>query len=249
MRHALVFLAFCTLFILAVAHQDGASNPTDYLPVDPFPLALQAFAIILLLSLVSVAFVNRMSELQKKIVFVLVTVLVVGVTAYAGISTVYLNWISQSGGPVHWHADFEIWVCGEKVTHLVSSTDFSGRVGTPVLHHHNDYRIHVEGVVIQKQDVSLGEFFEAIGGDLSDSTEQNIRFLIPLDNGTIRTIQNGELCNGKPGHWKLFVQNSNTRGFEFQNELGEYVLSPHFETIITDGPGDLLKLTFDSEEP
>lgn len=248
MRIQLILVMFCLLLLPAWANEGTTASPTDYLPVDPFPLALHAFGIILLLSLVSVAFVNRMSEFQKKAVFVIVAVLVVGVTVYAGIATVYLNWISESQGPVHWHADFEIWVCGEKTTNLVHSTDFSGRVGTPVLHHHNDYRIHVEGVVIRKSDVSLKEFFEAIGGSLSDSTENRVRFLIPLENGGLRTVQNGDLCNGKPGQWKLFVQNSKTNGFELRTELGEFVLSPYFETSITGGAGDLLKLSFDSEE-
>lgn len=230
-------------FLLAILPLVLAYEPSDYLPVDPFPLALYGFAFILVLSFLSIKFADKMSELHKKIVFVLVAIVVVGVTLYAGGTTVYLNLISESGGPAHWHADFEIWDCGEKVTDLAYTTGLESFVGTAVLHHHNDYRIHVEGVLIKKSNASLGSFFKAIGGDMTNNS-----ISIPLNDGTIRTLKNGDLCNGRPGVLKLFVQNATTNGeFVENNQLSDYVLSPFFVPVTQDGEGDYLKIVFEPQ--
>lgn len=250
MNKPLLFtLCLALLFSLALAHEDSQDpfhphSPVDYLPIDPFPLALGAFFVILLLSFLSLVFQSRMNEIHKKTVFVFVGLLVIFVTLYAGATTVYLNLISESGGPVHWHADFEVWVCGGKITNLVETIGLESYVGTPVLHHHNDYRMHVEGLVVKKSDVSLQNFFSAIGGTLEhDSIE------IPLRDKSLLKKQNGDLCNGKPGKLQLFVKNGQTSNeFVLAPELQEYVLSPYYETVATGvGEGDLLKIVFDAE--
>jgi hypothetical protein len=83
-------------------------------------------------------------------------------------STVYLNVNSDSGGPVHWHADMEVWACGNELE-LRNPTGFSNKIGTSTLHEHNDHRIHLEGVVVDEQiDASLGKFMYVIGGAITD---------------------------------------------------------------------------------
>lgn len=233
------FLAFSSVW----AHEAGRpANPTNYLPIDPVPLATYGFAIIVLLSLVALAFQPKLSELHKKIIFIVVSVIVIAVTVYAGASTVYLNLISESQGPVHWHADFEIWICGQKMTNLQTSQGFESYVGTPVLHHHNDYRIHVEGLVVKKQDVALHHFFEAIGGELTHTS-----ISVPLNDGTILSRKNGDLCNGQPANLRVFVKNGKTNdAFMPVPELENYVLSPYTETVVRGYPGDLIKIVFDS---
>jgi hypothetical protein len=84
-------------------------------------------------------------------------------------NTVYLNVTSESKGPVHWHADIEFWACGSEIE-LRDPTGFlSNKIGTSTYHEHNDKRIHLEGVVVDKShDASLGKFMEVTGGYIND---------------------------------------------------------------------------------
>ncbi len=94
-------------------------------------------------------------------------------------STVYLNVNSESGGPVHWHADFEMWACGNEME-LRDPTGLSNKIGTSVLHEHDDRRIHLEGVVVEKHvDATLGKFMHVTGGTITDSA-----LVIPLNPAT-----------------------------------------------------------------
>ena len=92
-------------------------------------------------------------------------------------STVSLNLRADSGGPVHWHADFEIWACGNEFE-LRDPTGFlSNKIGTAVLHEHDDHRIHLEGVVVEEEiDASLGKFMHVIGGAITDEA-----IVVPLN--------------------------------------------------------------------
>jgi len=244
-----IFLALISGSLLVNAHiEEGLeghekahrADPIDYLPIDPFFIALYVFAIIIVLAVISIVFQNRMSEPVKKIFFIVIAVSVIAVTLYAAGSTVYLNVISESGGPIHWHADFEIWECNEQIINLISPEGLSNRIGSSVFHHHNDFRIHVEGLVINKEDVSLGNFFNTIGGEFDGTT-----LSLVLADGSTKTISNGDTCSdGNPGKWRLYRKNSTTEQFEENIELEKYIIQPHFVVP----PGDFLLLVFDTEE-
>lgn len=217
----------------------------DYLPFDPGTSATYVFLLVIGIALASVMLQNRLSEKTKKVLFAITAASVAAVTLYIAGSTVFLNLVSESQGPVHWHADFEIWVCGEKITSLASPVFPSNKVGSETQHHHDDYRMHVEGVVVKKEDVSLGKFFEAIGGEL---TKESIT--IPLNDGTKVTYKNGMKCpDGKEGIIRLLVMNSTTAGKLVEKPgLDEYVLSPHFSTVVEGAEGDLLMIVFGTGE-
>lgn len=243
-------LLAATIFIsgFAQAHEEGgqvvepiySTTPTEYLPADPFQIASYVFILVMTLSIISIFFQDKMSDTMKKAVFAIVTITVGLTTLYAAGTTVYLNVISESGGPVHWHADFEIWVCKEKITNLKTAEFPSNKVGTAVLHHHDDYRMHVEGLVIKKEDVSLAAFFKAINGSFTGET-----LTLELEGNKFIGISNGHECpERKPGKWRLYVKNPQTGEFEEHTELEHYVLKPFFNVP----PGDYLILTFDSEE-
>ena len=83
---------------------------------------------------------------QKAILFILIIIATLTVTSYLIYTTLYLNFTSATKGPVHWHADYEIWNCNEKLE-LMNPEGFSNKIGSNVFHEHNDNRIHVEGVV------------------------------------------------------------------------------------------------------
>src|SRR3990170_2868404 len=108
------------------------------------------------------------------------------------INNLYINTNSLTGGPVHWHAQFEIWICGEKVE-LVNPTGLSNKVGTEMLHEHNDDFIHIEGVVHDFEDINLHAFFEAAGGEFMKDS-----LMIPTNEGSVE-VKNGDTCpNGQP---------------------------------------------------
>jgi len=100
------------------------------------------------------------SEKTKHFLFFAIAIPVVIATLYLGGATVYLNLVSETGGPIHWHADIEVWVCDEKYE-LKDPEGFDNRLGPVILHEHNDNRLHVEGLLLDIKQVSLGEFFQS----------------------------------------------------------------------------------------
>ena len=109
---------------------------------------------------------NRWPKLKTSL-FVLITLLISGTTLLLVGSTIYLNLVSDSGGPVHWHAEVEFWACGTELELKDPYKFLSNKIGSPVLHEHNDKWIHLEGVVVDlEQDASLGHFIETVGGAL-----------------------------------------------------------------------------------
>src|SRR3989344_8101467 len=102
-----------------------------------------------------------MRNQQKKIVYWSFVALTVAITLVIAGNVIYNNFTSWSRGPVHWHADFSISICGQGIVLPESSGFLSNRVGTSESHHHGDMRIHIEGVVKEMQTATLGFFFDA----------------------------------------------------------------------------------------
>jgi len=152
---------------------------------------------------------------------------------------VYLNQKSWTGGPVHWHTDFELRLCGEMVD-LIDPTGLTNRVGTPVFHEHNDNRIHVEGVVLNPEEVTLRRFFEIIGGYLERG-----HLAIPTNHGMLE-VADGGTCGGQPAKWQAFVYRTKGRYFwqEKVHDYEHYIPSP--QPLIP--PGDCLILEFAPEK-
>lgn len=109
---------------------------------------------------------------------------------------------SYSGGPVHWHAKIHVFICGKEREFPGGSA--AQHVGTNLIHHHGDQTIHIEGVIPRKEDVMLGEFFDAIN--------------VPFSSEEIFDSKNGNGCNdGKENKVHLFVnEKENT---EFRDAL------------------------------
>ena len=181
---------------------------------------------------------RELQPLLSYALFFLIAATILGVTGYVAGSTVYLNSVSVAKGPVHWHADFEAWDCGHKLD-LISPKGMSNEVGTPVVHSHGDGRIHIEGVIVQHSDASLGRFFTAVGGDLHSGL---LRF--PTDSG-MAVVKDGDACNGGAGTLQVFVYKT-VNGLALQEKVPNYesyVISPHSQIP----PGDCVILEFDSK--
>jgi len=135
-----------------------------------FSMNAVIFGSIILFVLLVVAALTRDRIPKLKLpLFSGITLTVVAVSVAIIGGTIYLNVNSESGGPVHWHADFEMWACGQELELRDPIGALSNKIGTPTLHEHNDKRIHLEGVLVEEPDASIGKFFHVIDGAITDS--------------------------------------------------------------------------------
>ncbi len=224
------------------AHPDGGVAPlADVVRDRSILVALWAGGTSVLLLLIAILAKNASDEL-KKLLFALMITAIVGPTVYFIGSTVYLNLNSLANGPVHWHADFEIMACGEELSPPTPTGFLSNKTGTPVLHQHADKRYHVEGVVLDLEEVALDRFFEVQGGLLTNDV-----FRVPTGSGFV-THYNGDTCpNGEKGMWQAFLykvdEATHTATQIKLADYAHYTPSPH-ELV---PPGDCIIFEFGPE--
>lgn len=220
------------LFLLSAYPVISHQGEEDYSVLSPFPYTqLQAvyYGLIAMGILVAAILLyhKKMNDMAKKTAYLLVVLAAGSVTLYLVATTLYLNINSVTKGPVHWHADYEIWVCDKKIS-LAEPSGMSNKQGTDLLHAHNDNRIHVEGVLLNMREGSLGAFFNAVQGSLSDDGME-----IPSDDGLV-SVHAGDSCNGQPARLYVFVNG------RLISNPADYVVSP-FEKV---PPGDRIKFVF-----
>lgn len=176
----------------------------------------------------------------KWLFFLLMVIPILLTSFYLASSTIFLNLISETKGPVHWHAEFKVFKCGEELD-LVDPRGLTNRVGTPLLHGHGDNWIHIEGVPLRRENVSLHHFFEDVGGEL-----ENDRMLYPTTGDSVYA-KNGDVCpDGQPGRLQVFLFAADN-GEMVQTKLdnfADYVISPHAAVP----PGDCLIIEFAPEK-
>ena len=172
-------------------------------------------ATVVLAVLVGISLQEKyLNEKLKVFLFSGIVIVIAVPTLYMIIATIYLNTVSVSKGPVHWHADTEVWACGQEVE-LQDPTGFlSNKIGTATLHEHNDKRIHLEGVVVHPEDASLGKFFQVIGGELTNDS-----LIVPTNGGPI-PYTNGSMCNnGAEGQVQVFLYQTGEDQYYTQKKL------------------------------
>jgi hypothetical protein len=162
--------------------------------INQLSLTVTIVGSVLVVLLLAIALVlskrqTKAAHKAKLPLFVAIVTVVLATTLTIGGGTVYLNIASATGGPVHWHADFEIWACGNELNLRDPHGLLSNKIGTPTLHEHNDKRIHVEGVPITlPYDFSLGKFMTVVGGGLSHDA-----LTVPLNSDNyFETTQDGD---------------------------------------------------------
>ena len=202
--------------------------------------------IALLLALLIFSLVKReKSEALKLFLFWAMVIPVIFTTFFLSATTIIDNERSASRGPVHWHADFQIYSCGELIK-LKRPAGLSNRIGTPLLHEHGDNRIHVEGTVAELKKIALGKFFESIGGKLTNSF-----LLVPTDQGNL-LMQNNMSCpdlptgevNGSKSILQIFAYKTNEKNKTIRQE--KLTDLPNYQ-ITQSGripPGDCLIIEF-----
>ena len=243
MKKRVMYFVFLMLFMnLVFAHEEGEAK--EIFPLKNSTAAFIGTASLALFLAVIFIYKNSLKNTHKKIIYSLLVIIISLTTIYFIAATLHINIISETKGPVHWHADFEVWKCGEKIS-LIEPKGISNKVGTAVLHEHNDNRIHVEGVVVEMGDVDLYNSFKAIGGDLAKGY-----LMMPTDEGVLE-MRNGELCNEKPAKLQVFLYkttnpDSSKKWIYRQEKLqdfDEYVLSQYSNVP----PGDCIIIEFGEE--
>lgn len=255
----------------------GTYVPQDDLETDinNFSIKIVTVAIISLIVLTIIAANTKQFPKLKVPLFSLMALAMMGSTVLMIGATVFLNVKADSKGPVHWHADFEMWACGNELE-LRDPTGFlSNKIGTSVLHEHDDHRIHLEGVVVEDEiDASIGKFMYVIGGAITDSA-----LVIPLndevektfedefdgdgqsapapglvdqfivqdgDNGRLARFLNGQNCGEERAEVQTFIYRYDEDTKTYeQSKLGEDVID---FTIYEDPnvpPGDCIIFEFD----
>lgn len=179
-------------------------------------------SVIIIVAVILTILLKDRGEGIKRVLFSVIVVPTVLATLFIAGSTIYLNFQSISGGPVHWHAEYEIWECGKELD-LTDPEGFTNKIGSATLHEHNDNWIHLEGVVTDESEATLGKYFKVIGGNLSEDG-----FRIPTNDGLV-SRHNGDACSdGSPGTFQVFVYQIEGKVFTQKKleEPNKYILSP-----------------------
>lgn len=193
------------------------------------------WASLIMVVLTIAASLLKKNKVAKLPLFIMMATTLVGTTVLLFGSTIYLNVKSESGGPVHWHTDIEFWACGTELELRDPHGLLSNKIGTATYHEHNDKRIHLEGVVVRKnEDASLRKFMDVIGGYIghdrigiplndnsqqwfavgnkvdgdkqsNDNTEQLKNSVHPSQKGPVLELVNGQRCGSEPAELQAFV--------------------------------------------
>ncbi len=239
----LCLIVFLLLLPSLFAHQgdskEGDSEKDNNLELKQlsFNVTVGITLYLVIITLVLLRYGKLFTSRQKWAFYLALAVPVALVTLYIAGTTIYLNLTSYTAGPVHWHADLEIWNCGKRID-LRDPRGMSNRIGTSTFHEHGDDRIHVEGVVVNLQDATLHRFFEVVGGQLSEEELQ-----VPTNEGTV-SVGKGDFCEEEEGKVQVFVYQIQQGEIQQHKETGEYVLSPH--SLVP--PGDCIIIEFDQEK-
>ena len=160
---------------------------------------------------------NR-AELRRFILVVLPFSLLVALAASAAVKV--MEGTNRAGEPnlgVHWHAPYQVWICGERQPNFA--------VWESGVHTHGDGIIHIHPFQdFEEGDGSrLVKFFE-YGGGLLTQTEMRLP-------GIDVRVQNGDKCaDGSPGKLHVAV---NDRALD---DWTEYIPADGDRVVITFGP-------------
>lgn len=245
-------LALVFLVSLSTVFANGATNEASDASIalattlreNAYNVVLASAAILIVLVVYSIKTKPRKEKI-KKILFWSIVFFAVGSNLYLAGATLYTNHVSPTGGPVHWHTDFELWNCGEYLD-LVDPTGWDNRVGTWEVHEHNDNRMHIEGTILEMNQASFHHFFEVIGGTVDASG-----MTFPTIHGDTKMPISG-MCNGKQAElqvFRLYITNpESAKNWTYDQEKLEYpeglekIMAPYANVP----PGDCLIIEYDT---
>jgi len=246
-KRLLVFLALFVVLIssLAFAHgevdfaneeslgESGYLSGIDFAAPVTYIIITTFFLVIITVFILTIGkdFTNK----NKKLFFWIMVIPIALSSLYLGGSTIYENIVSVTGGPIHWHADYQVHACGERLD-LIDPQGLKNKIGNPIFHEHNDDRIHIEGTIEELSDVNLGKYFEVIGGELDDGVGHLI-FNDKLQG--VVSYESGDTCaDGSIGSLKVYVNGNKV------NDYSDYIIYP--DTFVP--PGDCIIVLFDNSD-
>lgn len=238
-------------FITVLAHEGeeiiekAAPTLGEVIRGNSLKFSLIALVAILLISLVALIIKKPQEKISgaflriKYLFFGLIVIIVLANTFYLVGSTIYLNQVSATKGPVHWHADYEVWQCGEELE-LEDPKGLSNKVGSETVHEHNDKRMHFEGVMEDLRHASLGHFFKEVGGSLDKE-----HFTFSTHDG-LTTMEKGQKCGSESAELQVFIYSTDDKTFSQQKleDPADYIISPESQVP----PGDCIIIELDAEK-
>ncbi|HEY1074658.1 MAG TPA: hypothetical protein VGE59_03100 [Patescibacteria group bacterium] len=242
-RGAVLILFFMAVFALAMpafaAHTPLVADGSDIeaeLSSLGLRLVLMTLAGVFVLLLASMA-IHKPTELLKRSLFWGITIAVVTTTFVLIFFSVTLNTNSWSKGPIHWHADYQVYACGQQLD-LVDPVGLGNKIGTPSRHEHNDNRLHYEGVVLSSGNAKLGSFMEVLGAELTNDS-----LVFPTNTETVH-YHTGDTCSdGTVGEVQVFLYRVGAGNVYTQTKLEhpeDYIIRS--ESAVP--PGDCLVIEF-----
>ena len=188
-------------FLLAQATQQDINGDVKSFSIRAIGVA--ALVLVVLLAVAAVTVKNKRYHSLKTPLFVAIASTIILPSLLLVASTVYVNVKSESNGPVHWHTDIEFWVCDQEIELRDPYEFLSNKVGTSTYHEHDDKRIHLEGVVFEKEyDASLGKFMTVTDGDITPES-----LVIPTDPQIFENDTDGDKPTGNEQDVRDFVLN------------------------------------------
>lgn len=180
-------------------------------------------------------------EKIKKILFWSIAFLAVGSNLYLAGATIYTNMVSPTGGPVHWHTDYEVWNCGVQQD-MIDPTGIDNRVGTWEVHEHNDQRMHIEGTILDMEQATFHHFFEIVGGELDEKG-----MIFPSVNGNVFIPRSG-MCNGEraelQGYLYRVTDPENAKNWSYTQTKIEYPFDVIMAPYGNVPPGDCVIIEY-----
>ena len=145
--------------------------------------------------------------------------------------------------------DYRIFACGEEIFLKADAKSLiTKRNG--LFSRSEEGSIIADGVFSSIDDILLTSFFDAAGGTLEFSNEQNNILRIPTGTG-LREFQSGDLCNGKKAELQVLHHRIETSTKPWS--IYSRIMWKYFDHVLTNNygevpPGDCFIFIFDSED-
>ena len=228
----IAFSCFLLSTIISAHTEENNKQAISYSKwINPI-IYIEITGLIIIITTALMLISNTLKEKHKKLLFLVIAIPSILSTIYLSGFTIYETFTSETRGPVHWHADYQVIACSEQLD-LIDPKFPSNKIGSPLFHEHNDDRIHIEGTVKNLEEITLNRYFEIISGEL-----ENNHLVYQTENNIIN-YENGDTCpDGTKGALKVYINGKKEENYE------DYVIYPDSRVP----SGDCIIILFDNSD-